>query len=293
MRKYLFAVLFGLFTCPLFATGIDAGATSADCDNATLGQYNGTANLEMDWQQNTILVDWYDGDNLLSVQNAAQTCSYGGDLYLPTAPTKKGYTFEGWTLKTIFVPSGYTQLEYIESNGTQWISTGIMSNGRDLKTELKMQLTMADTGERAIVGLKDSCSCYEIYFTGGTRVGAYHNSGQYTWVKMNYTTGVPYTIISEMTNNSIMLSVNDIQNSYSGSMNGFPEEEVVLFRLCGHYVIYARLYYTKMWKNGTLVRYLIPAKRNSDNVVGMYDTVSKTFFTNAGSGAFITGPVVQ
>jgi hypothetical protein len=76
-------------------------------------------------------------------------------------------------------------------------------------------------------------------------------------------------------------------------MNEPSEEEVVLFRLCGRYVIYARLYYTKMWKNGTLVRYLIPAKRNSDNVVGMYDTVSKTFFTNAGSGAFIAGPVVQ
>ena len=45
MRKYLFAVLFGLFTCPLFATGIDSGATSADCDNATLGQYKHLVNI--------------------------------------------------------------------------------------------------------------------------------------------------------------------------------------------------------------------------------------------------------
>ena len=97
--KKLLVCLFGLlFTVVAFATSIDSGATSADCDNATLGQYNGTANLEMDWQPNTINIRWYDGENQLTVQNVAQSCTYGGDLNLPTAPTKKGYTFDGWTI---------------------------------------------------------------------------------------------------------------------------------------------------------------------------------------------------
>ncbi|MCQ2568256.1 MAG: hypothetical protein MJ163_01485, partial [Alphaproteobacteria bacterium] len=45
--------------------------------------------------------------------------------------------------------------------------------------------------------------------------------------------------------------------------------------------------------SGEIVFNGIPAKRNSDNVVGMWDTVTKTFFTNAGSGTFTAGPAVQ
>jgi hypothetical protein len=52
------------------------------------------------------------------------------------------------------------------------------------------------------------------------------------------------------------------------------------------------IYSFRMWDNNVLVRNFIPAK-NSSNVVGMYDTVSKTFFTNAGSGSFTAGPVLQ
>lgn len=42
-------------------------------------------------------------------------------------------------------------------------------------------------------------------------------------------------------------------------------------------------------KNGTLICDLYPCYRKSDGVIGMYDTVSKTLFTNAGTGAFGKG----
>ena len=53
------------------------------------------------------------------------------------------------------------------------------------------------------------------------------------------------------------------------------------------------IYYAKIWNNDVLVRNFIPAKRNSDNVFGMYDTVTNTFFTNQGTGDFIAGPVAS
>ena len=143
MRKYLFAVLFGLFITPLFATGIDANATSADCDNATLGQYNGTANLEMDWQPNTINVRWYSDDTQLSVPTNAQTCSYGGDLYLPSAPTKKGYTFEGWEVakydfSTLNLNSGGLESfgKGVNSDNTDFCRHGETVNGTWKKTNV-------------------------------------------------------------------------------------------------------------------------------------------------------------
>jgi hypothetical protein len=42
--------------------------------------------------------------------------------------------------------------------------------------------------------------------------------------------------------------------------------------------------------NDNLIFSGIPARRNSDDEIGMYDLVSNTFFTNSGSGSFIAGP---
>lgn len=50
------------------------------------------------------------------------------------------------------------------------------------------------------------------------------------------------------------------------------------------------VYYCKIYDNGTLIRNFIPAKRNSDNVLGLYDIVNSKFYTNAGTGTFIAGP---
>ena len=50
-------------------------------------------------------------------------------------------------------------------------------------------------------------------------------------------------------------------------------------------------YYTKIWKDNTLLYDLIPVVK--DNVGCMYNKVDGTFFYNAGSGDFIIGPQKQ
>ena len=46
----------------------------------------------------------------------------------------------------------------------------------------------------------------------------------------------------------------------------------------------------KYWdKDDNLLRDMIPCYRKSDNVIGMFDKVSQTFFTNAGTGTFTKG----
>lgn len=49
------------------------------------------------------------------------------------------------------------------------------------------------------------------------------------------------------------------------------------------------LYYAKANVAGADIFELIPCYRKSDGVIGMYDLISKTFFTNAGSGSFTKG----
>jgi hypothetical protein len=54
-----------------------------------------------------------------------------------------------------------------------------------------------------------------------------------------------------------------------------------------------RLFKCNIYNGGQLVRNFIPAKRRSDNIVGLYDAVNKQFYTNAGSGSFTAGPVLS
>lgn len=53
-----------------------------------------------------------------------------------------------------------------------------------------------------------------------------------------------------------------------------------------------RTYESKMTKSGVVIQDLIPCYRKADDTPGMYDIVSNTFFTNAGTGEFLVGPDV-
>ena len=49
----------------------------------------------------------------------------------------------------------------------------------------------------------------------------------------------------------------------------------------------------KLYNANGLAYNLIPCYRKSDNAIGMYDTVSKTFYGNSGTGTFEKGPEVH
>ena len=93
MKKALLLFLF-MFALPVFATGINGA--SAPCDNATLSKYTGTADIEINWEPNTINLRWSDGDTQLQVASESQSCVYDNVITVPPQPTKLGYTFNGW-----------------------------------------------------------------------------------------------------------------------------------------------------------------------------------------------------
>ena len=75
----------------------------------------------------TIDIDWLVDNNIYT----QSTCEYGGDLIVPTAPTKYGYTFNGWV--------SYTPIEYLESTGTQWIDTRFAWDNT-IEFEIKLEI---------------------------------------------------------------------------------------------------------------------------------------------------------
>ena len=54
-----------------------------------------------------------------------------------------------------------------------------------------------------------------------------------------------------------------------------------------------RFSFFRCWRGGTLLRDMVPCRRKADNKPGMYDLVSGTFFTSAGSEDFTAGPDVN
>ncbi len=164
------------------------------------------------------------------------------------------------------LPAGYTQLEYIEATDltTTYINTGVsFSNCAKVVIQLE-EINYGSDGT--------------IFVSGGRKtpyLGIYRNGG----LASNALTSPNYTV----TGNTITFTW--AGTSYEGNVNIFgwtasswsAEEKLQLVQLYD--------------SNDVLLFNGIPARRISDSAVGMYDTVSGTFFTNAGTGTFVAGPV--
>ena len=99
MKKFLILLLC-LFTTDSLASGIASNSNTAPCTNTTLETYSGNSNLSADWQPNEIKLRWYNNNTLMDVQTNANTCTYDDVLNVPsTAPSRVGYTFDGWTVR--------------------------------------------------------------------------------------------------------------------------------------------------------------------------------------------------
>ena len=53
-----------------------------------------------------------------------------------------------------------------------------------------------------------------------------------------------------------------------------------------------RIYSLKITKDDILIRDYVPVMRIKDKTIGLYDKVTKTLYTNSGSGAFTYGSKV-
>ncbi len=192
----------------------------------------------------------------------------------------------------IIVPAGYTQLLYIESTGTQRIDTGISGfDTGDWEIYAKWMLPVATQ-------LYNYSSIFSVYqgeqyntyrvIVNGTDSKSYILNG-------NTKAGGGGKFIGNQSINQIHTAVvkdNIVtfdDQPYATNTKGdtLPNSAKLLI---SHGII-AKIYSVKVKKNGVLFADFIPARRNSDGVLGMYDTVSNTFFTNSGTGNFIAGPV--
>ena len=146
MKKLLLLFLL-FFTTDSYSSGIASNAASAPCTNNTLETYSGNSNLAADWQPNTINLRWYNGNTLLDVQSTANTCVYDGSLTIPsTAPSRIGYTFDGWQVRP---QMDFAATIPINIEGTYRWSRGVTYNTNEDKCYYRGQDTDCNRTELA------------------------------------------------------------------------------------------------------------------------------------------------
>ncbi len=193
--------------------------------------------------------------------------------------------------------SGFTQLQYIENTGTQWIDTGITtpaSNSTVTKFEANVAYVLSASNQRNfIAGYKDYAHGHYCEFKDN-KFGFNGSTGYYS---PTLTAETPYDVTMQINgSNNVQLGINIDGTNYTKSFTEYQGDtmgQFVLFMLDSSFISKGlRMYSAKLTINNTLVRNFIPAQRNSDGAIGVYDTVSRMFFTNSGTGTFTAGPVV-
>lgn len=205
------------------------------------------------------------------------------------------------------LPDNYVELEYIQSTGTQYLNTSYVHTA-NTKINCKINAT------------QDSVHNYQFIF--GSRRNSYHynaltfatrwnraNNFCYCRTGNEKTGGTPYynqdieieayqklcTWVTENSNSSSITTTGTVNagvgpigifcvNTSSSSGGWSPESNT--------YAGQVKLYYFNISEIDELVREFIPAKRVSDNVIGLYELHTNIFITNVGSGTLIAGPEI-
>lgn len=197
------------------------------------------------------------------------------------------------------LPEGYTQVEYIESNGTQYINTGFKPN-QDTRVVIDMQggASTAQSFVGMFVGAGNSSGSTYFMFgkeSGSTwRNGAYYHTQAYSG---NTNTQAAYLKRRTVDFNGNVVGFGAGEEIHTFDKTTFSiDTPIAIFAvLKGSTIPYygkILLYSCQIYDNGTLVRDFVPCK-NSGGVYGLYDITNDVFYQNAGSGTFTAGDDVE
>lgn len=188
------------------------------------------------------------------------------------------------------LPSGYTELEYIQSSGTQYIDTGFKPN-QDTRVVTKFDMIQTDTAWRKLWG--SGSGSYNLDFalwnSGTTKLQSYYGTKTNNAVPI---TGMSLNVdanknIWKYSGETITFDKNNFTCAYSMYIFNVNKDDDPQY-LPGM----MKLYLFKIYDNDVLVRDFIPCK-NPSGVIGLYDSVNSVFYANAGTGSFTAGPEVE
>ena len=192
------------------------------------------------------------------------------------------------------LPNGYTQLEYIESTGTQYIDTGFKP-----KWNSRIVIDASDiqsTASTALFGCRNQASAtasksFGVLIPGTTSQIRADYFGKNAALTQSDKT--PRTMLDMNRNVFTAFGLTATNTEVSSGQSG-----INLFLFCYNNVGKANyfstyiMYSCRIYDDGNLVRSFIPCQK-PDGTVGLWDDVNSVFYGNAGTGTFVAGPEIE
>lgn len=198
---------------------------------------------------------------------------------------KKGY----FGVKEYELPTGYQQLDYVESSGAEYIDTGFVPDG-NTRVVCDFQMMTAFSGSAGVFGARTSgTSQLYAFFHIGTnafRTDYYGSVPQFSvtndQARMTVDKNKNVTVMDGVTTTSTASTVSTGYSMWLFAVNN----EGSLY--CPATV---RIYSCKIYDNGTLVRDFVPIRSAMQARVGLYDAVNGVAYYPS-TGSLTAGNVI-
>lgn len=188
------------------------------------------------------------------------------------------------------LPSAYQRVEWIGGTGTQYL----LINSAPLKAdyiETEIACEFANNDEYFVCGYG--------WNTNNNKfgIGGHYNT-QFHIAFGGLATNVPPYMATTYDNDfhtwtyeNGVFEIVDKSDIRDVSYRTYGDDSTRKIRIFKGYsaTLSGKIKYFIQKRNGEEIVNLIPCYRKSDNVIGMYDTVTQTFYTNAGTGTFTKG----
>lgn len=190
------------------------------------------------------------------------------------------------------LPVGYTQIEYIEGTGTQYIDTGFNpDNNTRVDIDFQFTDTAGTSGWSCLFGAADSSSnensfsvwlntsALEYYYGSSSKSFSVNGNTDRHKANLNNATAAIDTDTITMDDEAFSCSKNLflLATSRTGEATYFSD---------------CKIFSCKIYDNGTIVRDYVPCV-NASGIAGLYDLANKSFYQNAGTGNFNAGAILS
>lgn len=188
------------------------------------------------------------------------------------------------------VPIGqYQEVEYIANTGSSWINPSVAPA---VNFSANLRIAAQDGNAEALLGMNagGSGNFRAEIFTQNNHYALYSVPSALT-KEINHAVTFNELVDMEYSQTSSSVSLTAYGITVTNSCTVSARQSCSIFRYYGtqNYYQKGRVQRVEIYNNGVLARDMWACYRLRDSVAGMWDKVSETFFTNAGSGTFTVG----